>query len=229
MPDPPFISAWIRAAYADMDFTPALQSSEFIPLEIKDQPRSSSDWSGFAQVDLGYTDLTKAEERIVGMYRMLSGDRFSCRLAMSYAINFYEQYGRPPCDGTDLLALYTAKWTTPGGVARFKDLSVSEMLSRGAWRCINPATGRFYDSFSSTEWSQFGILVEPVAGEGAVKAIPGGVWDESTQTWVSGMVAYKMWHVVIYGEQPGSVLIDKEIGREVGTGERSGSGLCRCN
>jgi hypothetical protein len=148
---------------------------------------------------------------------------------MSYAINFYEMYGRPPSDGADLLALYSTKWITPGGVARFRGLSVSDLLSNGAWRCINPATGHFYTSFSSTEWSPFAVLVEPVSGEGAVKAIPGGVWDESTQTWVSGMVAFKMWHVVVYGENPGSVLIDKEIGREVGTGEKRRSGLCGCN
>ena len=210
-PQAPVVTDWVRASFMELNLMPALQLCRFTP-PTRINLMESKDWVGFRYQELGYTDLTESEQRIAGVFHLPNGDRFSCRLALSNVLKYYDFYGRLPSDGVELLTLYTDTWTDPGGLARFRGLPLDRQLTCGAWRCVNPATGRFYESFSAKEWTPLGILVEPISGENAVKAMPGGVWDEETETWISGLVAYKMWRVVVYGEKPGSVLIDKEIG-----------------
>jgi len=168
--------------------------------------------------DILADNLTSAELRIVGTLRRPNGTRFSCAQAIPYVVDFYDVYGRMPADGVELMGLFTGKWNSPEGLAEFREITESDDLwDTAAWRCINPATGRFYSTFQAAQWEPLGLCIQKITGSEGIKQIPAPALDENTGLLYTALVPHQMWRVVVYGENPGSILVDKEIGFVLGT------------
>jgi hypothetical protein len=203
-----------------MDFSANLAACEVIPPE-------SPDYTGaLLVVDLPSRSLTPKETQLLSHYRDNHGWQFGCGLTLFAAVGFAEQHGRVPSDGAEFLAYSNPEYATEDGLRRLARLPGPERLHQVA-SALNPATGRMYTTFESAQWSPFGVLIRKEQGEKATKSMPFHWRDSGSEETQTEFRQYQAWHLVVYGQRPGSVLVDKFIWTDQAGSGRTPS-LCGC-
>ena len=197
----------VRDAYLGYDAGSVLEQCEY--LHWTDQNCHTH----FQQSFLLKDPMTEREQWMIGTFMVLEGKEMGVSPSVRRAIEYAERTGNLPVDGIELLNLYDSYSLTSEGLAEWQLADAREQLAM-IRRAINPATGRVYETFTAREWAPFGIRIEKLTGDDSVRAFPlSGINSEGAS--FSEMRAYQGWQITVYGEEPGSVLIDKPIWREI--------------
>jgi len=175
--------------------------------------------------DIRKDELTSNELLLVCDLHLEGENVLSCSMAIGAIAVFYKENGRLPHDGMDILRTYSPSLASKENVFE-EESEVAALLKGGAglWRCINPATGRLFEPFDERQWHQFGIFVEE---DPMTRLMPVASYNTETGVYESELVGHKMFRVIVFGERPGSVLVDKEIG-VIWSGSPEPSSTCSC-
>ena len=220
----------IRQFYLDENFDCVIDACEFTPPVLEGTPDGYTfrGFRNFMIADIAPGELTDKEMLMLGYLESGEGHYASCAKTLLEVCTYFELTGRLPVDGVDLLVLYNDRWVSDQGFSELMGMTPVQVSETRILKCINPGTGRFYDSFSCPEWSPLGVSVSMLTGEDALQVLPGLVTDAGSEDRGSiGQIPYQMWRIQVFGEEPGRVLVDWTIGRPLGSGGSSG-GLCSC-
>jgi hypothetical protein len=197
----------ISSEYLGVDAKPVLENCEFLHW---DDPACHSH---FEQSFLIKSHLTTNEEYMIGTFLVDEGKEMGASPSIRRAIEYAERTGDLPFDGIELLNLYDSFYLTEEGFAEWQAADERSRLAM-IRRAINPATGEVYATFQAEVWVPFGINITKLEGEDSVQVFPLGGTDSNGESFTE-MRAYQGWQITVYGEEPGSILIDKPIWREI--------------
>ena len=218
------INAEIEQQLMQIDFTQALEACEYS--DVFD-PDTSKMYGGLDPRELLTEKLTESEKKMLAVYRKEGlgnlGLHRSALAAISYA------------------ALHTSKLPSSGvelvlgdlDVVQFDEAELQEVIDmdndellKFAFYGINPGTGKFIKSFSDPTWHKLGIYIEPVDGDDAIQYLPMPVKDDTESEPKVGACPFQTWRIVIFGEIPDSVIVDKHVWRKIGTVDEENAKPC---
>ncbi len=177
--------------------------------------------------DILVDDLSPEEVRFLSTYQYSETVIIGIGYSIDFAITYAKQHEASiPSNGVAIM-LRQGVFRNKEIFHEFDKLKQEEQLVE-ACRGINPGTGRFVESFSNPEWHKFGVFIEPADGEEAIKYFPEMLPDSiiSGGDKKAGMAPYQTWHVVVFGEKPGRILVDKFVWRRMGSPSEESSGPC---
>lgn len=122
-------------------------------------------------------------------------------------IQYFEvALGRLPVSGAELLLYIYPELNSEQGLATFLAKSPLEQLDQIGYR-INPATGKLHKSFANQEWEPCGIYAWKPAEEALRNEQPAlaAVFDGQNEDLPAAL------YFRFYGEQEGTVLLDKHL------------------
>jgi hypothetical protein len=200
----PEIDADVLAYYLSLDFSPELK--ELTPVTVDDQAYSQEEF--FFSVN--QPSLTERDRKYLAQYNFTHRNQQHCvelTGALYPAQLFFRKYGRLPENGVELMLLKNSSLLTPQGMAQFKQLDRMAQLAE-VYQLIDPLTGRFIDSFTTDGWQPHSIHIT---------ALLPGMWLPDTKFTslkdelnLPDMSAGIKWVVTVYGEEEGSVLMERD-------------------
>jgi hypothetical protein len=149
--------------------------------------------------------LTPNEKLRLGLWKLPDGSATFWSAIVTAMYVYHDEFGELPETGVDLFT----DLRSPEGYEALLTMSDAEVLNLYS-DGIDPMTGRFYSSFSSKQWQPGTMNVTLVQDEKEIAEnypelyIPSGSDEESKGIKRPDMV----WHVIIYGEEEGSILLD---------------------
>ncbi|MBN2080959.1 hypothetical protein JW859_02005 [bacterium] len=144
-------------------------------------------------------ELTEGEARLLGMtFTPPDGRRFIAE-TIGHVSSYYTNNGHLPSHGVELVP-----WAmTVEGFERICGMDAAEQYHY-LYYAVNPVTGKFFESFDDSEWHPGGFFIEPVVDEELI--------IERYHSYVASPDQLpSVWHVIIFGEEPGTTLIDKLV------------------
>jgi hypothetical protein len=199
------VSPTVRAAYLKQDYSAVLADCNWLEWE----PDGQHKWDAKAVT----TDSpSEQEQRMLSSWQFSDGAEFNVPHQLFNVIFFFEKNGRMPADGVDLLACCKSSYFSAEGQRDFMGKTPTEQ-ARIAMLGINPATGKFYEMYDSPDWRPLGVYVERLPADEGLRLIPAPEWDEEQGKYVSGLVPHQMWRMVMFGEEPGTIIYDTTVGR----------------
>ena len=145
-------------------------------------------------------DLSQAEERLVGVIVIDSEQQSSLFETVMRVSSYISAHGRTPKDGAELFDSMRK-----AGASLDEFLAMSQINQyKIVCSAINPITGHFYESFDSPEWSPGGLVIVP-------ETDPGYLNSHWTSYVGDDGGLPEIWHVIVFGESQGRVLLDKHV------------------
>ena len=195
--------------------------------EVEILPPAEIDFARFIRpTDLHSKQLTSLESKHLSLYYLTKWYPLGCEVTIRHAFRYIQQFGVVPANGIDLMKWLKPEIFTTDGFAEFRLLPADEQLLivHGG---INPSTGRLYETFTDETWHQFGICISKLEGEDAIVEIP--VAPDRLEPGEDFRTEPRQgWRIILFGEEPGSVLIDKVIRTMVHEAPVAATGSCGC-
>lgn len=205
------------AEIAEYDFSAALENVDFY--SYGDQgPGLSSEVNNSirllnGQVDAyGDSGLLEGDARkLISVWSFPDGSGYGYNMLESQLIRHAKAYGGFPETPEELLT--RLDWDSQEGLQEFTQASETTKLQLMK-TCVNPVTGRFFESYTSQQWRPYGVAVRLLAPEeyGSVgmepasfasPAIEDGEVDYSSPEYqAEGVVEF-----TYFGAEPGAVLL----------------------
>lgn len=156
--------------------------------------------------ELQKLDLTELELKHVGVLRLGGTQSQTLYTTVMFVTKYAKQHsGELPANGMELFA---KNFSDDETAQEFFSMSPLDQL-RVAGHGVNLITGKFYTTFQATEWMPGGLLIEPVTDHRDLH----GRFSSYVDSQTGGRPG--VWRVVVYGETPGSVLVDKMLALNV--------------
>lgn len=211
----------IESQYMKHDFSSVLNECEKQPLAML--PSNG----GLIPSDVLVDDLSPAEVDFLSTYQYSETVIIGIGYTVDFAITYAKQHqAKIPGSGVDIMLRKDENYSQEM-YDKFEQLSPKDKLLE-ACRAINPGTGRFAESFSKPDWHKFGVFIEPVEGDEAIEyfpeMIPASVAAGENNK--AGLAPHQTWHLVVFGEKPGRILVDKFVWRRMGDPIEESAGPC---
>ncbi len=214
----------IEIQLMQIDFTQALSDCEFIDPY---NPESSQNYGGFDPREILANNLTDSEKKLLAVYRKPNVGSLGMLKSALAAISYASQHlGKLPTSGLELVLGDLD--VVQNGDTDLKDvleMSNDELLRFGFYG-VNPGTGSFIRSFSDPNWHKLGIYIEPVDGDDAIQYFPMPVKDGPESETKVGECPFQTWRIVIFGEMPNTVIVDKHVWRRIGSVDEENAKPC---
>lgn len=202
------LSARVAADLRDSDFTEELAQAEVIPYQPDHNYEDPHVAEHFADFEKAYgvpdRTLSEAETKRLGFWVLgKNGEGQTSRVDATSIFHpvmaFYAKHNRIPRDACEIAEL---DWNRDS-LNVYSTLSESDRLP-ALGKLIYPMTGRIYDSYQSKDWTAWGV---------DVAAIPKSEWNSVQPDWDKvnyrpGAEPTHCFHLKMYGETPGSTLLD---------------------
>ena len=199
------------SSIADLSYKSAVDNCDFITFDSEkaDITGFSSWWLNGMEgcIGKGVPDrpLTVSEKKRLGMWKLPNETKTFWLATLTKIQMFYIKHGQMPETGIDLFPELIAENGYSKLIAMDDD-AVLNMYHEG----IDPITGRFYNSFISKDWKAGAMNIEVMEDAAEIQekypkmkiaaASPDGVQEIKSPQ--------KVWRIVIYGEEEGSILLD---------------------
>lgn len=204
-------TAELRESLLELDFTQQLESCEFVPLAIDfvNDGSYAGYWVCAMRDKIGGEipdrPFTVKEARRLGIWKLPSGGSTDWHHVLGVIAKFHKIHGRLPANGVEALP----QFASAAGIQEYLAQPAIKQLT-WAHPIVNLITGRIYDTFQASEWAPGAISVtiitdpEIIARDYGYYRVPVD-WnklDGATEKPSS------IWLFTIYGEQPGTELLN---------------------
>ena len=204
----------VASSFESLDYKQAVDSCVFKTIDTPDSERTgfAAWWLDGIEGCIGKSvpdrQLTTNEKQRLGLWKRPDGTTTFWSAIVSEMYKYYSTYGELPESGID----FYPELAGSDGYSTLLTLSDEEVLNLYA-DGIDPITGKFYSDLSCDEWTAGALNVTLVTDPEEIAAnypdlyIPAESDEETKGIKRPDMV----WHVVIYGEAEGSVLLDDVV------------------
>jgi len=178
-----------------IDFSDGITQCDYISPFAEDGELYSA-WMPFSILK---PELTEGEAQLMGMTFTPPDGRRNIMETVGHVSGFYTNEGRLPSHGVELVP-----WAmTVEGFEKTNGLAAGEQY-HSVYYAVNPITGKFFESFDDSEWHPGGFFIEPVVDEELI--------IERYHSYAASPDQLpSVWHVIIFGEEPDTMLIDKYV------------------
>jgi hypothetical protein len=163
---------WSRAD----DVKKTLASTDYLPaiLSMKQEESVGNlemlHWSFYRKYDPAEKErsYTEAELRFFSVFRSNIDYPFSFQTTISNVLAFYRDNARIPQDGLELIEYVSGENTFNPEKSRLialgpdREVEVYLKVFPTVFSAVNPASGKFIDSFSQSEWTPLGINITEI-------------------------------------------------------------------
>ncbi len=160
----------------------------------------------FSKSDLQVDALSKSEVKLVGAYIDDAGKQAGLGLTFLSIPVVMTASGKMPQNGYELMLMLAEPCSD--GAARLDSSDISKLSLDTLGRCVNPATGSLFGSFTDPSWRPLECYIERVEGNDGIKMIP--KWGNGTSGEMA-MVPHRIFRITVFGETPGRVILKDEL------------------
>jgi len=194
------------------DYSAIVSTCEFSTFDTLSDELSGFDRTYLSQMEKrvgscipSLSELTDKDKNRLGVWYLPNESATFLAATIVRIGKYYRSYGDYPENGLELFP----ELTTQEGLAELATLSDEDVLSR--YRDgIDTITGRFYKSFRSAEWEAGSMMVQVITDPEIINSRFPDVrmYIDSTDPSAGKRSLTTIIDVIIYGEEPGSVVYE---------------------
>jgi hypothetical protein len=208
----PVVPYAVRLALLSIDFSDIVSSCDKYYI-------GDSQYLGQWQpTDILAKNLTPNEQLMLSTLISKDGQiRISPAYSAMYVRAFRDIHGTMPRDGVDLMLMIAPRYLSQAGWKKFSTLTKAQQ-AKYASIAINPATGRFYDSFTKPGWSSYSIRVNKKQGEGSTDKWLVPIYHKETKSESYEMRKVQAWEYTVYGGKKNRIILRATSWQTLGEG-----------
>lgn len=213
-------SAWGNASDRATEVKRTLRGLDYLSAILAMEQQSAGNlemlnWEFYRRYDPAETERSYSEPELRFFQVFVSeiDYPFSFQTTVSNVLNFYRDTGRIPQDGIELIEYVSGENTFDPRVSRLialgpdREVDVYLKVFPSVFSAVNPATGRYIDSFAEADWTPLGINIAEL------DEIPRDYYvvdDNGSLRLPDGFVALR---VELYGETDDKVVYDHIVSK----------------